>query len=174
MINEADITAFQFEVSVPFGISLTDCVLTNRKGNDHLVSFSRLDNGNYQIVAMSPTSQAFSGQEGTLVNLTFNVSGMIEDGTYELAIKNIELTNKAGVAINPVDVSATLTISNVKPGDTNGDGKISITDAVAIVNYILGRASANFVKTAADVNGDGKISITDAVGIVNKILKGDI
>ena len=99
---------------------------------------------------------------------------MIEDGTYELAIKNIELTNKAGVAINPVDVSATLTISNVKPGDTNGDGKISITDAVAIVNYILGRASANFVKTAADVNGDGKISITDAVGIVNKILKGDI
>ena len=56
------------------------------------------------------------------------------------------------------------------PGDANGDGQVTITDAVAIVNYILGNASANFNLFAADVNRDGNITITDAVGVVNIIL----
>ena len=62
----------------------------------------------------------------------------------------------------------------VKPklGDTNGDGKVTITDAVAIVNYILGNPPANFVYEAADVNNDNKVTITDAVAIINMILAG--
>ena len=61
-------------------------------------------------------------------------------------------------------------------GDANGDGKVTITDAVAIVNYILGNPSANFNIVAANVNGDKddegkpKITITDAVAVVNIIL----
>ncbi len=58
-------------------------------------------------------------------------------------------------------------------GDANGDGKVTITDAVAIVNYILGNPSAGFDETAADVSGDGNISITDAVGVVNIILNAE-
>ena len=50
------------------------------------------------------------------------------------------------------------------------DGSVTITDAVAIVNYILGNPSANFNFEAADVNLDGDITITDAVGVVNIIL----
>ena len=59
-------------------------------------------------------------------------------------------------------------------GDANGDGHITITDAVAVVNYILGNASSDFVKANADVNGDGYITITDAVAIVNIILNQKI
>ena len=65
------------------------------------------------------------------------------------------------------------------PGDANGDGQVTITDAVAIVNYILGNASADFNPEAANVNGDyddeGKpnITITDAVAVVNIILQPD-
>ncbi len=55
-------------------------------------------------------------------------------------------------------------------GDANGDGKVTITDAVAVVNYILGSTQGVFIKRAADVDGNGDISITDAVGIVNIIL----
>lgn len=59
-------------------------------------------------------------------------------------------------------------------GDVNGDGRISITDAVYVVNYVLKLPAANFHADAADVNGDGHISITDAVMIVNMILnQGD-
>ena len=59
---------------------------------------------------------------------------------------------------------------NIIKGDANGDGKVTITDAVAIVNYILGNPSGNFNINAADVSGDGNITITDAVGVVNIIL----
>ena len=63
-------------------------------------------------------------------------------------------------------------------GDANGDAKVTITDAVGVVNYILGNPSDNFYRATANVNGDTdgdgnpNISITDAVGIVNIILNG--
>ncbi len=62
------------------------------------------------------------------------------------------------------------TSSPVLAGDANGDGKISITDAVYVVNYVLHQPAADFNAVAADVNGDGNITITDAVMIVNIIL----
>jgi len=55
-------------------------------------------------------------------------------------------------------------------GDANGDGKVSITDAVAIVDYILSDGQTPLVQAAADMNGDGKISISDAVDVVDYIL----
>ncbi len=55
-------------------------------------------------------------------------------------------------------------------GDANGDGSVTITDAVGVVNKILGNASTDFNDLEADVNQDGKITITDAVGVVNIIL----
>lgn len=56
-------------------------------------------------------------------------------------------------------------------GDANGDGIVSITDAIAVVNYILGNASDDFVFEAADMNGDGFVTITDVVHVVNIILE---
>ena len=66
-------------------------------------------------------------------------------------------------------------IGGLLKGDANNDGRVTITDAVAIVNFILGNASENFNKAAANVNGDFKngepnITISDAVGVVNIIL----
>ena len=64
-------------------------------------------------------------------------------------------------------------------GDANSDGKVTITDAVAVVNYLQGNSTENFSKKAANVSGDvdskGKpvISINDAVGVVNIILNGE-
>ena len=55
-------------------------------------------------------------------------------------------------------------------GDVNNDTKVTITDAVGLVNCILGNPSAEFNDDAADVNQDGNITITDAVSVVNIIL----
>ena len=55
-------------------------------------------------------------------------------------------------------------------GDANGDGIVTITDAVAIANHIVGISSEHFEQMAADVNHDGKITISDAAGVVNIIL----
>jgi hypothetical protein len=58
----------------------------------------------------------------------------------------------------------------IQQGDANGDGQLDISDAVAIVNYLLSKAPLDNSKlAAADVNGDGEVTITDAVMLVNMI-----
>lgn len=71
-----------------------------------------------------------------------------------------------------VSVKGDLTRSGVTPGD----GKINITDFIAIKAKIL-EASGNFTgkpayEIAADYNGDGKINITDMIQILAIVRQG--
>ena len=169
MTNEDEITAMQFELSLPEGVSVADATLTDRK-NGHSIDYTLQENGNYQFTVFSSSSKAINGNEGDVANISLNISNSVAPGNYTIQLKNIELTTTSAIAILQPDLSATLTVSNIKLGDVNGDDKMSITDAVGIVNYILGNASSNFHPEAADVNGDNRISITDAVALVNIIL----
>jgi sorbitol-specific phosphotransferase system component IIA len=55
-------------------------------------------------------------------------------------------------------------------GDGNGDGTVTMADAMATVNYILGVPPAGFNTDAVDINGDGKVTVSDAAGVVNIIV----
>ena len=68
------------------------------------------------------------------------------------------------------DIRATLVLEDFLQGDANGDGKVRIGDATAILNYIVGNVPSNFKEKAADTNGDGKIRIGDATAILNIIV----
>ena len=93
------------------------------------------------------TRISFSGDQ---VNVTFN------DGT---DAKNYDM--------------AELSIKVAKKGDANRDGSVTITDAVGVVNYILGNPSSDFNFYAADVNESDDVTISDAVGVVNIILNNE-
>lgn len=59
----------------------------------------------------------------------------------------------------------------VKKGDCNGDGKVTPSDYVKVVNNIMGVSQfSDFMKKAADVNNDGNITPADYVKIVNQIM----
>lgn len=59
-------------------------------------------------------------------------------------------------------------------GDTNGDGKISITDMLAVKASVLKKSNlTGAYEKAADVNGDGKITITDFIKTKAVLLKKD-
>ena len=58
---------------------------------------------------------------------------------------------------------------SVIPGDANSDGHVTLADAIAIVNYILGKPSPGFNAAAADVNHDNAVTISDAVTVVNML-----
>lgn len=163
--NQDQVTAVQFKLVLPADVKLLEYDLTDRKV-DHTIQY-----GDGQVMIISLTSSPFSGSEGELVTLKL---GTETEGVYNIELKEIELSTTNGIGIKPLDRSATFTICDIPLGDTNGDGVITISDAVAIVNYKLGRASNSFVKGAADVNADGEISITDAVIIVNWILNENI
>lgn len=167
--NSTELTAMQFELDLPDGVTVSEAALTSRK-NGHSIDYALLGNGNYQFTVFSSSSKPFIGNDGVLINVVLSMPAEMEAGDYTLWQKNIELTTTAGHAVYIEDRSSTLTVNDALLGDVNGDTKISITDAVGIVNYILGNVSASFLPEAADVNGDGGISITDAVKIVNIIL----
>lgn len=62
----------------------------------------------------------------------------------------------------------------VVTGDTNGDGKINITDMIAVKANVLRKSNlAGAYAQAGDVNGDGKINITDFIKTKAHILKKD-
>jgi hypothetical protein len=61
-------------------------------------------------------------------------------------------------------------------GDANGDGFISITDAVALIGYVFNGvpvpADCGYAQGKGDFNGDGFISITDAVACIGYVFTG--
>lgn len=56
-------------------------------------------------------------------------------------------------------------------GDVNGDGKINTVDASYILMYLVDKAPAGFVESAADVDGSGKINTVDATLILKKLVE---
>ena len=55
-------------------------------------------------------------------------------------------------------------------GDANGDGVVNAADIVAVVNYIIGNPSMDFVYENVDINDDHALNAADIVLIVNKIM----
>jgi hypothetical protein len=57
-------------------------------------------------------------------------------------------------------------------GDANGDGEISLADAVYLVNYLFIGGPAPDPSEAGDANCDGSVDIADAVYLVNYLFLG--
>ncbi len=108
---------------------------------------------------------------------------------YDQTLSDIYVMNEAGTAFEPSQEatveagSAYFTVSkkvspqptsipifNILLGDANGDGVVNVSDAVLVVNYILGGDCPEIVFENADVNGDKTLNVSDAVGIVSIIL----
>ena len=75
----------------------------------------------------------------------------------------VGLKSEKGIYVFNVKVG--VTISDKKKGDVNEDGKVDISDIVAVINQIAGTATYRY----ADVNEDTKVDISDIVAIINVI-----
>ena len=174
MNNKDEITAFQFDVVIPQGITLTDVQLGTRKSDSHTVEFIKQTGSNgvyrYRVVGVSLQSAPFSGNEGELVNLVLTADWSIQKGEYSIYIEDIVLTLPSGEKYYPDDISATLTVSESTTGDADGDGQIDVADIVAMVNYIIGKPLTGFIPLAADINGDGEINVFDVMLGINLVL----
>ncbi len=97
---------------------------------------------------------------------TITVGTTLEEYRDDLAwvcISNRVLIGSEKVPINIEKAPA------AKQGDVNEDGKVDISDIVAVINQIAGTASYS----NSDVNGDEKVDISDIVAIINIIANGD-
>ena len=118
------------------------------------------DDGSLTASTTAVKSESNSATSGTFIlsanDLDASKIYKVEAGTYRSYIAEIAFQTP---------------LKKLLAGDVNHDGSVTITDAVAVVNYILGQPSDGiFDEDAADVNKDGSITISDAVAIVNIIL----
>ena len=94
----------------------------------------------------------------------------------------VDVTNQLNNGVfttSAVSANTTLEVSFVEGdapvvtvmlGDANNDAVVNVSDAVVIVNYILGDESAVASLVNADANEDGVINVADVVSTVNIIL----
>ena len=102
-----------------------------------------------------------------------STGSIVASGTYALP-EGTTSTRLQGFYYLAGRYYGSMKIDNIKvivpKGDVNGDGKVTIADAVAIVNHILGQTPSAFNMLAADVDNDSEVSIADAIAVVNIIL----
>lgn len=128
--------------------------------------------------AQSETVYVFSMIGGTLEAattklLTFYVDipeDMPTGSSFQVKINQISVTEPDGTSVTARTRNGRMGVYEL--GDANGDGKVSITDAVAIVSHIIGDDIDGFIPEVSDVKEDSNITITDAVAIVDMILNG--
>ena len=170
MANKDEITAFQFDVEVPQGISVSGVQLGDRCNESHKVEFYKKTDGVYRVIGTSLQSVPFSGNEGELVSLMLSANGVVKKGEYDICIKDIVLTSRSEEKYYPSDVESMLTALDFQPGDADVNGIVNAADILEMVKYITGNPSKHFKMEDADANGDGMVNVADIVTIVNMIM----
>lgn len=173
MKNLADITAFSCDVILPSGLSFVGAELVGERANGHSLSSNVTYgwNATVSLACMSLSNNLFNGRDGAMINLIINVEDDL-DGTLGVTIDNVEMVVSATKMYHPYSYTGYVTVIPVfEPGDVNKDGRISIADAVGIVNFIIGSDTQGLSSYAADANQDGAIDVVDAVWVVNKVIR---
>ena len=162
-------TALQFNLSLPEGVTLADGEATlGSAANGHTLSMQTLDNGDHLFILYNMNLNTF--KDGELLRIPVKAGSK---GTSNGRLYTIRAATADAVSYTCAEATFSAIVSGAYTlGDMNGDGKVSVTDVGMMISYILQTNPAGFNKDAADMNGDGKVSVTDVGLAITKILSG--
>ena len=112
-----------------------------------------IQNGTIRISLVD--SQGFGG-DGSVAIVTFNVIGA-KGSTSPLTIMELSANRVGDAAVMSIEPEDG--IFRVFGGDCNGDGEITVVDALCALQMAVGKREVDLLM---DVNGDGKVSSIDA------------
>jgi hypothetical protein len=137
--------------------------------------------------------------EGEFVVAKLRISGMVPDQVGSLASGTIRFVKRTGTADRPIgpvvykdlvipvspdsgDPPLTLEQCNISIRamaeaaflrcDTNGDANATISDAIWLLNQLLGQDQQHRCVAAADCNADGHVAIADAIFLLMHLFNG--
>lgn len=98
----------------------------------------------------------------TVTGLEYNITGLTKSTAYTIKITAVNVAGESVLS----DALVVTTLSVLK-GDVNGDGDITIVDAMKVFQSLSGKTPplVGDEKEAADINGDGEVTIVDAMKI---------
>lgn len=172
-ITYVDVATYQngkFNKSITVGTSAAsnNADLKSISINGNTISNFSASNKTYSITLPKTTTSDKLDVEAAADDSTASVAVSGDTLVNGKADVKIIVTAQDGTTQNTYDVNVTKESDtsnggkNIK-GDVNGDGKVTIMDAVKIAKYVIGCETLTDVqKQAADFNGDGKVTIMDA------------
>lgn len=183
--NAVPYSAFQVEIYFPEGISpvMTDGkynvrLSSSRKTDKHSISANLVSDGGLKVLSYSFPNTSYSGTSGDLFEIDI-VSESTFKGPASIVLKDAFFTRSSDrKELLFADTHCVAFITPYVIGDADGDHQRTFSDAVAVVNYVMGSPSQNFNSTLANVTGDfdehakPKVTVTDAVRII-LMLNGD-
>lgn len=183
MKNVSDITAVQFDLALPNGVTIAmndkgtayDITYVEERvdGTTHTLNSALQEDGTVRVLCYSTANELFLGNEGAILNFPILVSDL-ESGAYNIILQNIVITDINGNKSYIDAIGSILNVLEATPGDANGDNEIDVADIVAVANHILGSSPEDFLVEAADFDSDGTVDVADIVNIANCILGGNI
>lgn len=118
--NMEPFVGFQFDLSLPSPLSFVpDSVFLSERKANHNISVNMINSNTLRVVAYSIDNQIFSGNDGEILELGFNVEGI--GGYYGIYLNNVIIGDSLG--------------NNIVSAYTNGSLQIAAADINAI-NYI--------------------------------------
>ena len=114
---------------------------------------------NVANVRMLPvTNSNFQLETGNIGTLTFKVNDNAAAGSYTVETYVVSGSCK-------VSGKVTFTVSSRTPGDADGDGSVTMSDALIILQYFSG-FDVRINESNADCDGDGAVTMSDALRIL--------
>ncbi len=141
MTNDIDITAFQFDIMLPEGLSIpTDeygdplIALTSRGTNTHMVVSAYQENGALRVGAYSSKSRPFKGNSGTLLEITLEANAAIECGTYNIDMSTIYIVKPDGTQLDIDNFSHSVVIETSGIEDVYSNNTLTISGGDNVIN----------------------------------------
>lgn len=143
------------------------------RSNGHTATGSKVADGHYSFAIANMQNRVLQGTSGTVAYIEINVDQNVKEADYDILITDAKLsvksgTNQTGIVL--ANTPATLTVTDVTPGDVNGDGDIDIVDVTSTIGHVIHQTPSNFILKAADVNNDGVVDIVDVTTIIDMII----
>lgn len=147
LTNTEEVTAFQFDLRLPAGISIPttqnedeetvlDVGLTDRKKSSHQVTCSQQNDGRYTVAVLSGKNQSLKNSEGAVVNIRIVASASLNSGSYTAQMENIHIVpltdGVPGTRIDQENVEGTINVANASQSD----------DVVAKLSFATSQMSA--------------------------------
>ncbi len=137
MNNMEPIVSFQFDLNLPEPMDfVTDSIfLSSRKGN-HNISANMIADNILRVVAFSVNNQWFSGDDGLILQIGFNVEGV--GGYYNIGISNVILGDTLGLnAVSDfTDGSLQIAAADISSSSSIDFGDVSILESKTISHVI--------------------------------------
>ena len=92
------------------------------------------------------------------------------EGTHHATLKVLNQSGEIKHTINLVGEATPAPEVVIVIGDVDGNGRVTIADVTALIDYLLSGNSEGINPETADVDGDGQINVADVTALIDIIL----